>query len=138
MSRDELRDFLDQVQRAFFAGDVDALRQHFALPLVVYSAAGVVVRRTEKEFARLVEDYRDALLATSVVVGHQMIVARDPLVNNRCRATVRTTEVDADGQAVASALIRYFLVADSGSYLIEMMEYLEAPLPISEIERIIH
>ena len=63
---------------------------------------------------------------------------RDVPINHRGRATVRVTVLDVDGHAVTGSLIRYFLVEEDGLYRVEMMEYLEAPLPTSEVERILH
>ena len=138
MTRDELTEFLDEVRCAFYAGDVDALVKLMRLPLGVYSAVGVVVLRNREEFARMVEDYRAAIVALEVVDGRQTILSLDPAVNNRMRATVRNVDVNAEGKPVTGSTIRYFFVENEQGLAVEMLEYLEAPLPISDIEKIVH
>ena len=138
MTRDELTECLNEVHRAFYTGDVDALAELMCLPLVVYSAVGVVVLRSLDEFARMVEDYRAALIAMKVVDGRQTILSRDPPTNNRMRATVRTVDMDETGKPVTGSTVRYFFVETDKGLAIEMIEYLEMPLPISDAEKIVH
>ena len=138
MTRDELTECLSEVRRAFYTGDVEALAEMMCLPLVVYSAVGVVVLRSREEFARMVEDYRAAIVAMNVVDGRQTILSRDPPTNNRMRATVRTVDLDATGTPVTSSTVRYFFVKTDNGLAIEMIEYLEMPLPISDAEKIVH
>ncbi len=138
MTRDELTDCLNEVRRAFYAGDVDALVDLMRLPLVVYSAVGVVVLRDREEFSRMVADYRAAIVAMQVVDGRQTILSRDPPTNNRMRATVRTVDMNAEGKPVTGSTIRYFFVKTAKGLAIEMIEYLEMPLPISDAEKIVH
>ena len=138
MSQDRLQTFFEAMQQAFFAGDVETLCRYFSLPLVVYSAAGVVVMRDKDEFAKMVDDYRTALMATSVVQGELTVLSRDAVENNRRKAVVRTVELDADGHAIASSVIRYFLLEGANGLAIEMMEYLEIPLPLADVEKIVH
>lgn len=136
--QDDLKSFLSGIQAAFFAGDMHALFQSFQIPLVVYSAAGVVVLRNEAEFERLAQDYLDAIKALSVTQGRQTILERDTMVHNRQRVTVRSVEMDAAGTPVTSSTIRYFVVKSEDGYAVEMLEYLEMPLPVSDVEKIIH
>ena len=138
MSQDELKAFLSNIQAAFFAGDLETVRQSFQFPLVVYTAAGVTVLRDESEFLRLAQDYLEAQKGRSMVQGSQTILTRDPLVHKRQRVTVRSIIMDAKGTPVASSTVRYFVVKTDQSYAVEMMEFLESPLPFSDIEKIIH
>ena len=136
--RQELTAFLKSAQSAFYSGDAEALLDHFRLPLVIYSAAGVVLLRNRAEFIRLVEDYRTALASRSVTAGRQTILSMDPPLNNRMRVTVRTIDEDENGVAQTGRTVRYFLLQTETGLIIEMMEYLEVPMSISDIEKIIH
>lgn len=138
MTGDELTECLERVRRAFYAGDVETLAELIRLPLVVYSAVGVVVLRTRDEFTRMVEDYRAAMVAMKVVDGRQTILSRDPPSNNRMRATVRTVDLNVEGTPVTGSTVRYFFVKSNQGLGIEMIEYLEMPLPISDAEKIVH
>ena len=121
MSQDELKAFLSNIQAAFFAGDLETVRQSFQFPLVVYTAAGVTVLRDESEFLRLAQDYLEAQKGRSMVQGSQTILTRDPLVHKRQRVTVRSIIMDAKGTPVASSTVRYFVVKTDQSYAVEMM-----------------
>ena len=79
-----------------------------------------------------------AIVAMNVVDGRQTILSRDPPTNNRMRATVRTVDLDATGTPVTSSTVRYFFVETDKGLAIEMIEYLEMPLPISDAEKIVH
>lgn len=136
--RQELTAFLKAAQSAFYAGDAEALLGYFRLPLVIYSAAGVMLLRDREEFVRMVKDYRNALASMSVSTGRQTILSMDPLVNNRTRVTVRTVDHDEAGVAVTGSTVRYFLLQSETGFIVEMMEYLEAPMSISDIEKIVH
>lgn len=138
MGQDFLESFLKTLQSTFLEGRLDRLMEYFSLPLVVYSIAGVTVLRTEEEVMQIVNQYRAALVAMRVSSTKLEIVHLDPTHNKRLRATVRTYDFDEDGQSVTNSLIRYFLIEKEESYVIEMMEYLEAPLPPEQIERIVH
>jgi len=136
--RQELTAFLKRTQSAFYAGDAETLLGYFRLPLVIYSAAGVVLLRDREEFVRMVQDYRNALASMSVSAGRQTILSMDPLVNNRTRVTVRTVDQDETGAAVTGSTVRYFLLQTETGLIVEMMEYLESPMSISDIEKIVH
>ncbi|MDA8586453.1 hypothetical protein N9L47_09325 [Rhodobacteraceae bacterium] len=138
MARQELEIFLESVESAFRAGDVDLLLRYFQLPLVIYTAAGIATLNTEEEFAAMTQNYLAALTAMAVASGHQSILSFDPPVNNRLRVKVRTIDKDVDGNPITSSTIRYFLLQTDTGLVIEMMEYLEAPLSISDIEKIVH
>ena len=136
--QDDLKVLFAEIQAAFFAGDLRLLHMYFQFPLVVYTAAGVAVLRSEAEFEAMTQTYLDALKATSATHSRQTILTRDPMVHNRQRVTVRTDDLNAAGRTVTSSTVRFFLVRKDGRYLVEMLEYLEAPLPISDVEKIIH
>ena len=53
-------------------------------------------------------------------------------------ATVRNVYVNSEGKPVTGSTIRYFFVENEQGLAVEMLEYLEAPLPISDIEKIVH
>ena len=138
MLRDELQSFLLSIQSAFYERDLDALFARFTLPLVVYSAAGVAMVRTEAEFERMTDDYRAALQALSATHGSLTIEHQEPAVNNRMRVTVSTQDLDANDRQVTGSRVRYFLFEGPGGFTVEMLEYLEIPLPLSEVEDIVH
>lgn len=138
MDQDDIEEFMQGLQAEFLSGRLDALASRFKMPLVVYSIAGVTVLRTKEELMQRTEQYRAAMIAMSVVSSKVTVVSRDPPYNHRFRATVRITDYNADGRAVAGSLVRYFLVKTDGTYQIEMIEYLEAPLPPEEVERLVH
>ena len=136
--QDELKAFLAELQSAFLAGNMANLLSYFQMPLVVYSAAGVTVLRDNAEFEKMTQDYMTALGELSVTQARQTILSRDPVVNNRQRVTVRTVDLNEAGQPVTSSTVRFFLVLGELGYSVEMLEYLEAPLPISDVEKIVH
>ncbi len=136
--QDKLEAFLADLQSAFMAGNLVSLQRYFQIPLVVYSAAGVTVLRDKAEFEKMTQDYMTALGALSIAQARQTILSRDPVVNNRQRVTVRTVDSNEAGEPVTSSTIRYFLVLGQQGYSVEMLEYLEAPLPISDVEKIVH
>lgn len=138
MALDRLRSFFESLQDSFLSGELEATLANFSLPVVIYSVAGVTVLRNEAEFFHIAGQYRAAIIAKAVVNSHIEIVERDVAVGNRLRATVRAVDMNALGEKITKSLIRYFLVQMDDSYRIEMMEYLEAPLQLNEIERIIH
>ena len=138
MSQDDLKNYLEDIQADFLAGRMEELAARFSLPLVVYSVAGVVVLRTKEEMQAQTAQYRSALVAMSVVSSSIEIVSRDAPMNNRSRATVRVTDFNAEGGVVTGSLIRYFLIRKTGSYQIEMIEYLEAPFSTEMVEKLVH
>lgn len=136
--QDKLEAFLADLQSAFMAGNLVSLQRYFQIPLVVYSAAGVTVLRDKAEFEKMTQDYMTALGTLSIAQARQTILSRDPVVNNRQRVTVRNVDSNEAGESVTSSTIRYFLVLGEQGYSVEMLEYLEAPLPISDVEKIVH
>lgn len=134
----DLEDFMKAMQADFLAGHLEELSKRFLMPLVVYSVAGVVVLRTVEEFLQRTALYRDAMMAMNVATSQIAVVSQDALENERLRVTVRVTDFDAGGEMVTGSLIRYFLKASGETYAIEMIEYLEAPLPSDEVERLVH
>ena len=138
MERDELLEFLVEIQDAFYQRDLEFLLKRFSLPLVIYSAAGVTLVRDKAELERLTDDYRAALNAMSATHGTLTIRDQEQIMNNRLRVTIRAEDLDANDKPVTGALVRYFLFKDDTSYVVEMLEYLEAPIPIEQIEDIVH
>ena len=136
--REELQGFLMSIQSAFYERDLDTLFARFTLPLVVYSAAGVSLVRDEAEFERMTDDYRAALHSRAATHGALMIESQEPAVNNRLRVTVRTRDLDENETQVTGSLVRYFLFEGPEGFTVEMLEYLEVPLPLSEVEDIVH
>lgn len=134
----ELETFLEELQVAFYAQDIDGLLQGVSLPLIVYSVAGVAVLRDRDEFTRMVTDYRAALDTMKVVRGVKSIESVEPIVNNRQRVIARNIDYNQHGQPVTSSLIRYFLLQTPGGYSIEMLEYIEAPVPVEVVEQLVH
>ena len=137
MTRDDINTFLDDLQSAFYAGDAEELLGFISLPLVVYTLAGVSLLRDKPEFEAMVRDYRAALTAMNVVRGVKTIEALEPPTNNRQRVTVRNIDYNDDGQAVTGSLIRYFLAITPRGCVVEMLEYIEAPLPIETVEHLV-
>jgi hypothetical protein len=136
---DPLKCFLQEVRDAFFKEDYHALSRHCAVPLVVYSTAGVVAIKDHEEIRLLANRYRQLLSAFPITHGVCRIVQRDPTVNQRLRVTARWDEFSADNTPQTSSLVRYFLYEKSpGVWLIEMLEYLEMAVTVEDAERIIH
>lgn len=138
MEDDKLMDFLSQLQHMFTSGEHDELQAFFTFPLVIYTVAGVSVIRTSAEFETRTKRYREALASLDVTSATMDLEHRDPPFNRRTKVTVRVTDFTSEGIAVTGSLIRYFLVADDGTYKVEMMEYLEAPLAVEDVEKIVH
>lgn len=138
MERDGLKALLDGIQHALMSGDLGGLSRFFTFPLVVYSTAGVSVMRGEADFERLAVQYRSALMDLAVVQSEAEVVSRDPPKNNRFRAIVRVNDMDLSGRVVTGSLIRYFVVQSGEAMSVEMLEYLESPLPSGVVETIVH
>ena len=133
-----LHKFFATLQSHFLKGEVAQLEDFFSFPLVVYTPAGVLVIQGRDEFATLTQQYRAALTALDVVETKVEIDTQETSSADRRQVTVRFHDMSADGLVVTGSLIRYFLVEKSKKLRIEMMEYLESPLPKSDVERIIH
>lgn len=138
LTEDKLIQFLSSLRRLFREGPTEAIVDYFELPLVLYTVVGVTVIRDEADLMRIVGEYRAAMELLKVDHSSFEIQHRDPTNNRRLRATVRYTDYQADGRAVTGSLVRYFIVERNGSWKLEMIEYLEAPLPALEVERIVH
>ena len=138
MEDEKLRTYFESLRAAVIQGDFPAIGQRFTLPLVVYSVAGVTLVRDEDELKRMFDMYRAALAASAVANTETTIESVAQSNNGRRRVCVRFVDTDADGQIVTSSLIRYFLVKTADGCKIEMLEYLESPIPLDEIERIVH
>ena len=139
MSADSLQSFLERTRQALFDNDFDALAQYCIMPLVVYSPAGVLVIKDRDHFLAVSSAYRAALAAHPITQAKCVIINRDPMRNRRTRVTAHWTEMDAKSTPLVSSTIRYFLLKpEPGHWMIEMLEYLEMPIPIETAERIIH
>ena len=138
MTFDRLYSFLRSIQDSFLVGELEAVLEHVTLPLVIYSVAGVTVLRSKCEFLQIAEQYHAAIVARGVVSSEIEILEQESAPGGRIRLTARFLDKNALGQVVTSSLIRYFLAQTDSRFCIEMMEYLEAPLPRDEIERIVH
>lgn len=139
VSESALKSYLLRVRDAFLASDAQALKSIFLMPLVVYSAAGVLLIKDEEAFRIHMMRYLEALKAAGVKSSDCQIIETDAVSNGRFRTSVRWTDFSSSGEPVALSLIRYFLVEDCAeTWKIEMMEFVELPISISEAERIIH
>lgn len=139
MLDEPLREFLKSVRDAFFEGDYETLVRFCAMPLVVYSSAGVVTLKNPEALAGLADKYRRMLSSFPISHGACRIVQHDPPVNQRLRVTVRWDEFDEDNTPLTGSLVRYFLIeTESNAWKIEMLEYLEMPVSIDDAKRILH
>ncbi|MEO9823786.1 MAG: hypothetical protein ABJF50_05115 [Paracoccaceae bacterium] len=136
---DTLMQFLKGVRNALFTEDFDTLSQFCVVPLVVYSAAGVVTIKDREELKSMADQYRQLLSAYPITHGDCRVVQRDQSVNHRFRVTARWNEYSEDNTLQTSSLVRYFLIETApDTWLIEMLEYLEMAVSIEDAERIIH
>ncbi|MEO0915462.1 MAG: hypothetical protein AAFY31_00510 [Pseudomonadota bacterium] len=138
MTTDDVDNFLNALQVSFLGADWDTFLTFFKLPLVVYTAAGVSVLRSQSELLTAANSYHEAMGALDITSAQVNIENREPLSNDRFRATVRVRDFTGDGEEVTGSLVRYFLVRAGPSYQVEMLEYLETAIPISEMQRILH
>ena len=136
--KDQLHSFLAEMQIAFVEGRFQEIAANFVFPLVVYTPVGVTLIRNPDQFAQVSSLYRDAIIALDVASSDIRIEECDQPRNRRFRVTARFTDFNAEGTHVTGSLIRYFMIEDSDSFKVEMMEYLELPIPISDVERIVH
>ena len=139
VSEEGLTKFLLQVQEMFLGRDLDALSTRFVLPFVVYSAAGILLIKDEESFRDHTSRYLYALHAENI--GKSECAIRDIVLvsDQRFHASVRWMAFAEDGQLMSSSLIRYFMIEDgSGRWKIEMMEFVELPITLSQAERVIH
>jgi hypothetical protein len=135
---EKLQSFLETMQAAFIEGRIQDVLACYTFPLIVYSPVGVTLIRNEKQFGEMATLYREAILALDVTSFEILIEQMDQPYNHRVRATARSIDFNADGTPVTGSLVRYFLVEVGDSFHIEMLEYLELPLSISDVERIVH
>lgn len=139
MLDDPLKQFLQKVRSAFFKEDFEALSRFCAMPLVVYSAAGVVTLKDRAALIRIAGRYRDIIADFPITHGECRIVQHDATVNHRLRVTARWDEFGSDNKPLTSSLVRYFLIEKGpNQWLIEMLEYLEMAVSIEDAKRIIH
>lgn len=138
MLKEHLHSFLAAMQIAFLEGRFREIARNFAFPLVVYTPAGVTLIRNPDQFAQVSSLYRDAKIALDVASSDIRIEEFDQPCNRRFRVTARFTDFNAEGTHVTGSRIRYFMIEDGDSFKVEMMEFLELPFPISDVERIVH
>ena len=139
LSEDNLKAFLELSRQALFEYDFDTLSDCFVLPLVVYSPAGVLVVKDQDHFREVSGAYRAALAEHPIAHGRCDILEREPMRNRRTRVTAHWTEMDSKHTPLVTSTIRYFLLMPKPDFwMIEMLEYLEIPIPIETAERIIH
>ena len=134
---DALEDFLNSVQKAFLARDTDFLLRLHTLPLPVYTVVGVVIIRTEEEFRDRTLLYRE--LVGDAVRSDLVILERTAMRNGRFSVTTRWSDVDSKGEPGNVTELRYFLLETGpNTWQIEMLEYIQEPLPYDAVDRIIH
>ena len=138
MLDEKLKIFFTVLQNGFADGRIQDIAVFFVFPLVVYTPVGVTLIRNTQEFGVMTSQYRDAIAAMKVAKTNIQVKDIDQTCNHRLRATVRFTPMDTEGRVLTSSLIRYFLMENGESFLVEMIEYLELPIPVSEVERIVH
>ena len=138
VTQDNTEEFLSRVNAAFMAVDMDALSRCFAVPLVVYTKAGVIVVKDGSDLERVVTRYRHALSASSVVSSSIRIEAQETPANGRLRVLCRTFGYDAEGKAVSTSVVRYFLLQRADRLEVEMIEYVATPLSLEDVEKIVH
>ena len=138
MDKNSLDTFFVELQAAFLEGDFQTLSSFYALPLVVYSLAGVRLVRDEFELVRLAREFLTALGSLGVTNSSLEVRAFDPPANRRTRVKLCGAGLDSAGNRVTGSLIRYFLLETDSGYKVEMVEYLQAPIPVQEVERILH
>ncbi len=138
MDDDRLIQFFDGLQNAFLEGRFEDVQDHFVLPVVIYSVAGVTLARNTHELAALVRDFRSALATLNVSTTTFELSRHDMPKNGRMRVTVSFSDFDEDGVQVTGSVVRYFLLEKDGAQKIEMMEYLKEPLSPSVVEQIVH
>jgi hypothetical protein len=139
VSQDELRRFLLLAQEMFLGHDLNALSAHFVLPCVVYSAAGILLIKDEDGFRDHTSRYFSALSAENIRMSECTIADIVKVSDQRFHATVRWMDIGDDGRVCSTSLVRYFMIEDgSGQWKIEMMEFVEMPITLSQAEYVIH
>ena len=134
---ERLLSFLDRMQSAFLSERLDEVMEAFALPLPVYSVAGLQLVRERDEFKRLLEAFRRTRATTESSKSDLLSV--EPIVNDRFRAVVDWQHFDADGEPVGTSQVRYFIhLPDNERFAIEMIEFLVLPITLDDVETIIH
>lgn len=130
--------YLEALQRAFLGPDVSQVGPFFSTPLVIYSLVGVRVVRTHAELLSISTAYRDVLREKGIVQTRLLDVKQDAQQNKRCRVTARYQNLAANQDFVVSSVVRYFLLKDQDTYVIEMLEYIEPPISVEDINRLFH
>lgn len=139
MLDEPLKEFLRKVRNAFFEGDFETLSGLCAVPLVVYSAAGVTTLKDRQALVELADRYRKLLASYPITHGACRIVQHDPTINRRLRVTARWDEFGEDNTPLTSSLVRYFLIETGpNEWLIEMLEYLEMAVSLEDAQQILH
>ncbi|MEM7724469.1 MAG: hypothetical protein AAF376_19165 [Pseudomonadota bacterium] len=133
-----LQGYFEALQDVFHARNVSEIPEFFVFPLVIYTPVGVTLVRDTEHFQSIVDQYRQALGARGVAQTALQVERKSVLSNQRMQAVVRYTDLSEDGEVIASTVALYFLMKRNDTYKIEMLEYLELPLPLEAVERIVH
>lgn len=135
---DELREFFTRMRAALFAGDLGTLLKRIELPLVIYTPAGVTVLQTTEEVTASITAYRQTLIGMGIVAGECRVIEHSEIANSRFWVTAEFAERDDAGDLLTTSVARYFLVESDDLWKFEMLEYSEIPIPLEDVERIIH
>ncbi|MEM1236659.1 MAG: hypothetical protein AAF230_03565 [Pseudomonadota bacterium] len=138
VSDDVLEAYFKELQDVFHGQGSKEIPDFFAFPLVIYTPVGVTLVQNTRQFQSIVSAYREALGSRGVVKTELLVEGQAALSDQRLQATVRYTDLGEDGHVIASTVAKYFLMRHGDRYKIEMLEYLELPLSLSEVERIVH
>ncbi len=130
--------FIRSIQEVFLNGDLRDLVEFVTMPMVVYTKAGVTVVRSERQLLSVLRGYRKAVAEMGVASGTITIEERDAPTNQRVCVLVSSSYRLQDGSVVPGSRIRLFLLRDGDGFKLEMLEFLESPFSLSEVERIVH
>lgn len=140
---DRAIEFLMAARKAMFGRDFEQLAKILTVPWVVYTPVGVLVVENEEMQRLVIDRFTDALSALDIATGHALVIDKSEPGTDRLRITIQWVELDADDRPVAGSRVRYFLVAANPvvtghPWKIEMLEFIELPLPIDDVKNIIH
>ncbi len=119
-------------------GDLSDFMEFVTMPMVVYTEAGVTVVPSQRQLLSVLQGYRKAVAEMGVAGGTFTIEERDAPTNQRVRVLVSSSYRLQHGSVVSGSHVRFFLLMDGDGFKLEMLEFLESPFPLSEVERIVH
>ena len=132
-----LTSFLERLQSAFLSMKLEELLDAFALPLPVYSAAGLRLVREPQEFVAMARMFREIRGETTTSAIE--LLSLDPIVNDRFRALAQWHHYDTEGHATGNSQVRYFIhLRAPDQFIIEMIEFLVLPITLDQANTIIH